>query len=529
MKKMTNAEHSLKRITSMRHMIVLEGLLVGVFAGAVSVFYRFILARAEDWNGSVLAWVGKSPSRLVIWLAILAGLSVIVAKILQWEPMCSGSGIPQVEGEIQNSLKSNCVKIILGKLLGGFLCIFGGLALGREGPSVQLGAMTGKSISRLFKRIKVEERFLLTCGASAGLSAAFNAPLAGAMFALEEIHKNFSPLVMMSAMAASAIADFLSRTVFGFDPIFDFGQLSYIRMRYYPLVVVLGILTGVLGVVYNKCLLKSQDLYQKIPMKKSEYKVIIPFLLAGLLGVTTPEVLGGGHGMIRLISAGHLTLRIVVFLLAVKFLFSMVSFGSGAPGGIFFPMLVLGAYIGGTFGLITAQIFGFDVSLVQDFVVLAMASYFTAIVRAPMTGIILICEMTGSFTHILALSLVSVTAYITADILKSTPVYESLLWRLLRKVGKVKGEEKKGEKGEKIIVETPVEQGSFADGKCIKDIPFPKDSLIIEIMRGEQELMPKGDTRLQPRDVLVIMYNEFDEVAAHDAIMELTSLQGRTP
>lgn len=519
MNKKTNAENIMKRLTSMRHIIVLEGALVGIFGGAVAVFYRYLLVKGEEMNSSMLKWIGSHPVRLIIWLVILAAIAFVVQKLMRWEPMSSGSGVPQVEGEIQNSLKSNCVKVIISKLIGGFLCILGGLALGWEGPSVQLGAMTGKSISRFFKRIKVEERFLLTCGASAGLSAAFNAPLAGAMFALEEIHKNFSPLVMMSAMVASAIASFFARGVFGSETIFDFGKFSYINMQYYPLVVLLGIVAGLLGTLYNRWMLKSQDLYDKIPLKK-EYKIMIPFLMAGILGITAPSVLGGGHRMIKLLAAGNLTLRVVIFLLALKFLFSMVSFSSRAPGGIFLPMLVLGAYIGCAFGMILVRYWGFDLVFVNDFIVLAMAAYFAAIVRAPMTGIILICEMTGSFTHILSLSLVSVTAYITADILKSAPIYESLLWRLLRTKGKIKED-----KGEKIIIETPVEQGSLAEGKMIKDVPFPKGSLIIEIIRGEQELIPRGDTRLQSRDVLVIMYNEYDEVASHDAITALTALQ----
>ena len=129
------------------------------------------------------------PARMALWIAALVLMAVVTGLLVRWEPMISGSGIPQLKGEMEGKLKQNWHRILPAKFLGGFLGMFGGLALGREGPSIQLGAMAGKGISRLLKRGKTEEKFLLTCGASAGMAAAFQAPLAGVMFTMEEIHK----------------------------------------------------------------------------------------------------------------------------------------------------------------------------------------------------------------------------------------------------------------------------------------------------------------------------------------------------
>lgn len=282
---------------------------------------------------------------------------------------------------------------------------------------------------------KTEEKFLLTCGASAGLSAAFHAPLAGVMFSLEEVHKNFSVSVLVSVMTASLTADFMASHVLGLDPVFQFDIGRELPQKYYWAIILLGILLGILGAFYNYATLKAQEIYQKQKFLNESTRLLIPFLLAGVLGFTMPEVLGSGHELVEMITHENMVLGTVLVLLAVKFLFSAISFGSGAPGGIFFPLLVLGAFIGGAFGIAGAEFFGLEAEYINNFILLAMAGYFTAIVRAPLTGIILIFEMTGTVDQMLSLSLVSIVAYIVATLLRSAPIYESLLERLLEKRG----------------------------------------------------------------------------------------------
>lgn len=186
----------------------------------------------------------------------------------------------------------------------------------------------------------------MTCGASAGLAAAFNAPFAGVLFSLEELHKNFSTDVLLSAMSASITADFISRYVFGLKPVFDFSAAQMMPLQNYWMVLILGILLGLVGTLYNFCVAKSQDLYSKIG---SQFiRTAIPFLLAGACLLVYPLVLGGGHNLIELVSQ-DMAIQSLLLLFCLKFLFSMISFGSGVPGGIFLPLLVLGAISGSTF------------------------------------------------------------------------------------------------------------------------------------------------------------------------------------
>ena len=421
-----------KRARRIPVMLITEGLCVGLVGGFVVLLYRVALTFAGDWLVKILSYMKGNPFRCVVWFLILAALAWIVGKLVKWEPMISGSGIPQVEGEIAGRLSQNWKRVLPAKFAGGFLCMLGGLSLGREGPSIQLGAMAGQGISRALGRGKREEKFLMTCGASAGLSAAFHAPLAGMMFAVEEIHKTFSIPILLPVMTASVTADYIASHILGLDPVFRFQITEYLPQNYYWLLILLGILVGVSGVFYNWGMLKAQELYRKIPFMKETGRLLIAFLTAGVLGIVMPWVLGSGSGLIVSLTQGEMVLGMVVLTLVMKFLFSAVSFGSGAPGGIFFPLLILGALIGAVFAMAGVEFFGLAPVYVNNFVLLGMTGFFTAIVRAPLTGIILLFELSGSISQMLSLSIVSVTAYIVATLMRSEPIYDSLLKRILK-------------------------------------------------------------------------------------------------
>ena len=417
-----------KRARRIPVMLITEGLCVGLIGGFIVLLYRVALTFAGNWLIKILSYIKGNPFRCAVWFLILMALAWIVGRLVKWEPMISGSGIPQVEGEVSGRLSQNWKRVLPAKFAGGFLCMLGGLSLGREGPSIQLGAMAGQGISRALGRGKREEKFLMTCGASAGLSAAFHAPLAGMMFAVEEIHKTFSIPILLPVMTASVTADYIASHILGLDPVFHFQITEYLPQNYYWLLILLGILVGVSGVFYNWGMLKAQELYRKIPLLKETGRLLIAFLTAGVLGLVMPSVLGSGSELIVSLTKGEMVLGMVVLTLVAKFLFSAVSFGSGAPGGIFFPLLILGALLGAVFAMTGAEFFGLDPVYINNFVLLGMTGFFTAIVRAPLTGIILLFEMSGSISQMLSLSIVSVTAYIVATLMRSEPIYDSLFY-----------------------------------------------------------------------------------------------------
>lgn len=484
--------------------IVAESILVGLFAGLVAVFYRYLLEKAISFAKWSYKLQLENYWLIPVWIFLLIILGYLVGLIIEKNPMASGSGIPQVEGILIRRLNMNWWKVIIGKFVGGILCIGAGLSLGREGPSIQIGAAVGQGFSRVFKRIKLEEKFLITSGASAGLAAAFNAPLSGVIFALEEVHKNFSPIVLASALAASVASDFVSKEFFGMTPVFNFNNIKSMPLKDYIYIIFLGIILGVFGLIFNKAILKTQDIYNRQKCLSLKTKPIVAFLFAGLFGLILPDVLGGGHEIIVSLVNSSFTIKMLIVILIGKFIFTMICYGSGAPGGIFLPLLVIGALIGAVYGHFVHGVFGLDSSYTNNLIILGMAGYFTAIVKAPITGIILITEMTGSFSHLLSVSVVSMTAYVVSNILNSKPIYELLLERMLNK----DKDKFICESESKVIIETAVCLGSLLEGKQIKDLEWPPQCLIVSIKRGDRELIPKGDTIICCGDYLIVLTNE---------------------
>lgn len=501
---------------SLKLKLIVEGICVGLITGLIVVLYRFLLEKSVVMINGIYNFLRSQYWLIPLWVLILMSVGYAVGVLVKKEPIISGSGIPQVEGVLTRKLDMVWWKVILGKFFGGVLAIGSGLSLGREGPSVQLGAAVGQGFGRVFKRIRLEEKFLITSGASAGLSAAFNAPLAGTMFALEEVHKNFSPLVLLSSLSAALTANFVSSEFLGFKPVFNFNNLSILPLHYYLYIIILGIIIGGLGGLFNKVLLKTQALYAKQKWLDPKYRIILPLLFSVLLGLALPQVLGGGHELIGSLAKSNFTLQFLLILLVFKFLFTMISYGSGAPGGIFLPLLAIGALIGNIYGSFIINVFHFNSIYLSNFIILAMAGYFTAVVRAPITGSILITEMTGSLNHLMSLALVSIVAYIVADLLGENPIYESLLERFLSRNTEDKFQ---GSRYNKVLIEVAVCMGSAIDGKRIKEITWPHNCLLVAVKRGETEIIPEGSTLITTGDYLIVLTNEDESEKITDELL----------
>lgn len=504
---------------SLRLPILYKSILVGLCAGLVTSLYRRMLIAAEEFSFSAYDLLRAHPAWILPAFILLGAAGYAAGWLASRYPMIRGSGIPQVKGIIMGYFKDRWLGTLLAKFIGGTLAIAAGLSLGREGPSIQLGACVAQGIGDRYGESRTEKKILMASGASAGLAAAFNAPLAGTMFALEEIFKYFSPIILLSVMAAAITADFVSKLIFGVSPVFDFNITGNLPLSAYWLLFLMGIVLGVGGAFYNSVLLATQRLYKKSRWLNEKTRIVVPFLMAGVLGLVFPIVLCGGHAVIGQLQPGA-GLGLLLLILAVKFVFSMISFGSGAPGGIFFPLLILGAAIGAVFGTLATQYLGVDPSLFYNFIILAMAGFFTAIVRAPITGIILLVEMTGSFTQLLSLTIVSVAAYITADLLRSEPIYESLLENLIVQSG---GAAAEADAVKKVTLEMVVHHGAPAENKQVKDIDLPACCLLIAIQRGKYEIIPHGDTMILAGDYLLFLTNLCDETQARETITRLTS------
>lgn len=486
--------------SNIKKTVVFDGMIVGVFAGIISVSYRYILHFLEKACKYIYSFA-PTPTYILTLIALLSIFGYVVGVLVKWAPLSSGSGIPQVQGELLGIFNMQEKRTIIAKFLGGSLAAIGGLSLGREGPSIQIGAASGKVISKFLRRDINEQRILISAGASAGLAAAFSAPISGTLFVLEEMHKNFAPFILIPAIIASVIADYISKYIFGLSPVFSFSVKETLPLDSYVHILVLGVFIGIIGVCFNKSLLIIQTAYKKLPIK-NEFKPIIAFMFAIFFGFTFPYVLGGGHPVIESIAKNGASIQLLVAILVFNMLFTAISYGSTAQGGIFLPSLVVGG-VGGALYYSIAQYFHLidNPDYFYNFIILAMSAMLASVVRSPILSIMLVTEMTGSFEHILTLCMVSVVAYLVAEILRCKPIYEELLERMLANQTLHDEETVK----EKVLYETLINYNSSLVDTPIKNLEMPYGTLIVSITRFDEDIIPKGDTVIKAGDTLTII------------------------
>jgi CIC family chloride channel protein len=365
-------------------------------------------------------------------IALGVGIGILGGALGLWlvrrfAPDASGSGIPQLKGFVLGERGIEWRRLLPVKFIAGLAGIGGGLALGREGPTIQMGGATGLMVSEWF-RVKVgegERKALIASGAGAGLAAAFNAPLAGVMFVLEELAGSFTPVVFVSAFLASVTADVIARVLTGEMPVFPLRDMPAPDIRALPAALLLGLACGLVGVLFNRSLLKSLDLYSRLRWPSWAVGAFAG-ALAGLASGIIPGIAGGGGMLAERALSGEIALRWLPLLLIARFALTMISYGTGAAGGIFAPLLVIGALGGLAFGQVAHSILPEWAAEPRAFAVIGMGGLLTAIVRAPLTGIVLMIELTGKYDFMLPLLGCCLVAYGVAEGLRDVPIYEAL-------------------------------------------------------------------------------------------------------
>ncbi|HPF57168.1 MAG TPA: H(+)/Cl(-) exchange transporter ClcA [Candidatus Competibacteraceae bacterium] len=432
------AKRRMEKLNRQRLRLLPRALALGVLSGLMAVAFAAALDAGEGLRTKFLQFAHQAGSYGGVVLSIL--FSVITISVAVWlvrffAPAAAGSGIPHLKGVLLGYRSMVWHRILWVKFISGVIGVTGGLTLGREGPTVQMGGALGQMFGSRSHSDTLEQRILIAAGAGAGLSAIFNAPLAGVVFVLEELQGNFASPVFFAALIASMTADVLSRWLMGQNPVFHVTVTAIPDLASLPLFLALGILAGVLGVLFNRALLATQRLSDVRGPWKLAAKWISWGTIIGLMGWWMPELCGGGHLIVERILGGHeyIDLWTLALLFGLRFVLTMGSYGTGAAGGIFAPLLVLGALLGLIIGELGREWFPLVAPEPLTVAVAGMAAYFTAIVRAPLTGIVLIVEMTGNYSLILPLFTACFSAYVIAEWWPDVPIYEALLERDLEK------------------------------------------------------------------------------------------------
>ncbi len=489
--------------------------MVGIFAGLMVCLYRFLLYGSESVLRNYLSIINGNLLYTLLFFIALAIMGLLIDFIIKWERDSAGSGIPQVYAEVKGHMEANWLKVLISKIAAGVITALGGLSLGPEGPSVQIGGMAGKGIAKLFKGSKTDELRLILVGSAVGITAAFNAPLAGVIFVLEEINHGFDKTLVFIALVSAIVSDFISKIIFGQQTILSFPVLN-IPLEYYWILIILGVFIGLLGYIYNVGMIKSSEVMDNLKIP-SWLKFVLVFMISGVVALTIPEISDGGHFMMDMLDVAIPSLGVLVLLLVLKYLFSMFSFSSGAPGGIFLPILVLGAYIGAIFGSAVVPLFGFEHDLIYKFIIISMAGFFAATVRSPITGVVLLAEMSGSTESLVAMVIVSLIAYVVPTLLGNPPIYESLYDRLLLS----KNREFIKKPSKHVLSEYIVPLDCNYINFKIKDIPFPKNAIVVSLIRNGKYVIANEDLNIKYGDQIQILADVNDYPYIRQEIEEL--------
>ena len=495
--------------------LAIQGVMVGIFAGLMVCLYRFLLAGSESVLRDYLSIIHGNVLYIILFFIALAVMGLLIDFLTKWEVDSAGSGIPQVYAEVKGHMEANWAKVLSSKIIAGVLTALGGLSLGPEGPSVQIGGMAGKGIAKLFKGSKTDELRLILVGSAVGITAAFNAPLAGVIFVFEEINHGFDKTLVFIALVAAIVSDFISKIIFGQSTILNFPVLN-IPLESYWILIVLGLFIGFLGYIYNVGMIKSSDFVNRLKIP-SWLKFVLVFMVSGVVALIIPEISDGGHFMMDMLDVAVPSFGVLLILLLMKYLFSMFSFSSGAPGGIFLPILVLGAYIGAVFGSIVVPTFGWQHDLIYRFIIISMAGFFAATVRSPITGIVLLAEMSGSTESLVAMVIVSLIAYVVPTLLGNEPIYESLYDRLLLN----KNREYVKKPSKHVLSEYLVPLDCNYINFKIKDIPFPKNAIVVSVIRNGKYIIPNEDFKIIYADQIQILADSNDYPFIREEIEEL--------
>lgn len=496
--------------------------LSGAIVGLLVICYNKLASFLAEQASTVYTFVRANPVYTPLFFVGLILLALLMHLLLKATPECKGSGVPRTEGVLRGLLTFRWLRILMTTIAASALSFFGGLSLGAEGPSIQLGATTAQGVGQVLKCRTAWNQYVLSGGAGTGLAVAFNAPLTGLIFVLEEVHKRVTPMIILSAgfsiFTGVVVSNSLSLAWGGqgimFEQLavaFEFGGFNFNLIW---MMIVMGIGLGICSLAFNVLILSSNKFTQKYVLVPQWLKLIFAFVVCGALGLVWSNSIGSGHHLITEVgTASTVTWWILGITLIVKLFTITISSSSGATGGLFIPMLSVGALIGGMFGKVFVML-GLSESLYSLIVIISMSAFLSSCVKAPITGMVLICEISGQFNSFLYSGIAIFVSYFVAELFRQSALYDILLDRL------VEGENK-GKPMKYSAFEVTIIPKCFADGKQIRDILWPPHSTVKTIVRGEHLIVPSSDTTIKAGDILKIKCESYDSESTKTYITKM--------
>jgi chloride channel protein, CIC family len=395
-------------------------LVIGALVGLIVVAFILLTERSSLrlYPAGGAAW-----RRLLVPVVGSLGMGYL---LFRYFPDARGSGVPQTKA----ALFAREGRITLGTVFGKFFCtsatLASGIPLGREGPAVQVGAGIASVLGRWLSLRPEKVKALLPVGAAAAVAAAFNTPLAAVLFALEEVVGDLHAPVLGSVVLASATSWAILRLLLGNNPLFQVPQYQLVHPLEFGVYAVLGVVGGLVSAAFTKLLLGMRARFQRLPKKTVWFQPVAGGLMVGIMGWFVPQILGVGYGHVGEALNGSMALKLMGILLVLKFFAVTVSYASGNAGGIFGPSLFIGAMLGGIIGNVAHGLFPAHIATAGVYALVGMGTAFAGIVRAPMTSVMMIFEITRDYAVIVPLMISNLVSFFISSRLQRKPIYEEL-------------------------------------------------------------------------------------------------------
>lgn len=487
------------------------GVLCGSVTGALIFLFKYAASKAESLSRYIYSIASGKYGYIALTFAVLCIAAMCMYYIHKIIPESRGGGIPRSEGVLRGVLSFRWFKTLVATFFGSILSFICALPVGSEGPAVLMGTSVGKMCGNISKNRSTWSRYIMTGGAGAGFAVATGAPLSGILFALEEIHKRFTPMlvltVSMSVVSATAVNQTLCQC-FGISArLFHIEQFKPFELSDIGYLLILGVLTALAVALFDS----SISLYGKLTKRIKRFltpqiKLIIIFVAAGISAFVFDDAVYSGHHTIESIMVNNKAFSVLLAIFAVRLLMMILVTDSGVTGGIFIPTLAIGAAFAALVSKTLVGI-GMDESLFPAAVFLGMCAFIGGTLRAPLTASVLFIELTGQYTDLLYVALVVLTVTYITEIFNRTPFYDQALESM-------EHAQNQGKVPTIACFEMKVAHNSFVVGKAVRDIMWPSSSVVIGITRAEEierDMDNDGEKRLCVGDTVVIRARFFDE------------------
>ncbi len=512
------------RITYIKNIVfpcVLFSAVTGILTGGLIFAFRWAASAVSDLSGTVYAFVRAHPVWLPLFLVGAAALGVLSWLLLKFVPDCRGGGIPTAIGQLRGLLPFRWLRSLLSVFASAMVTYLCGIPLGTEGPSVQMGTAMGRGAVRLFGRNHPAwDRYVMTGGACAGFAAATGAPLTGILFAFEEAHRRFSPMIfMVSAMtvaSGSVTTKFLYEISGSHWDMFVFAPDTVLPIRSFWAPLVVGLICGLFAVLFTKTYGWFGGLLRKISKIPLSVKVIGVFVLVAGIGFFSHHSVGSGHHLIESVFAGEEIWQSLLLLLCVRTILLIVSNNIGITGGLFVPSLAFGAILGALCG----KVLIFSGLLPEEYygilVIVGTASFLGASSRIPLTAIAFALEALSGMSNLIPVVLGVALAYVVIEIFGIVGFSDAVLEHKIDAA-------RSGRVLQTVDKEFTVRPDSFVIGKEVRDILWPPSCIVLSVDRNPAAA--RGSGEISEGDVLHLHYQTCDDTATMEDIEALVGVQ----